>query len=328
MRPSALLSLAVALVLLAVARHDHGGLVPPSVESLKPGSNGGKALIVLYGVLARGLGYTWPYIRNAIIAPLEQDAGLAVTIVGIDIDVGSHHVDGQILDRSFFESSVVASQSDIMCANSSLRTRPSGALPFACVLSVTQDHVDADLRTLCRATAPGCLPKSQVKKIRTDSKSYNRLLAGMRCPPFASTSSTPPSKKRAKGEAQTPQLSMYSPSAMQNAYRQLHVEARVSEFLREYGPGYKLAIAMSADVLPLVNLRAAHALTAAEDESILLTPDQMDRFGVTNGFMVGNPKALMKVTGRLQDLILRHKFATEIDVADYEHPFIGQSQVA
>ena len=133
MRPSALLSLAVALVLLAVARHDHGGLVPPSVEPLKPGSNRGKALIVLYGVLARGLGYTWPYIRNAIIAPLEQDAGLAVTVVGIDIDVGSHHVDGQILDRSFFESSVVASQSDRMCANSSLRARPGGALPLSLI---------------------------------------------------------------------------------------------------------------------------------------------------------------------------------------------------
>lgn len=264
----------------------HPRLDPPAAGPLlrtaSQADGNGTAAVLLYGVLARAVRFTWPYLRRRVIGPLEA-SGLAIDLLGFDVDPGTQPVDGWVLERDHLAPP----------------SRP-GVVPFRQLFSLPQEAVDAKLRRLCNATLPGCDPRRP--KPGKTSLEYDP--AALRCPPMVA----PIKFRREWSEyyAGLPLAQPYSPPTQLNAYRQLHAEARLGRYLELHAPRYRIAVAIVADALPLVDLDVRAALSAADSTPrVLLTPNQNDREGFTNGFLVGHPEAVGKISRRLYDLAAR-----------------------
>ena len=232
-------------------------------------------------------------IERALVAPLRA-AGMAVTIVGVDVWPGDALVDHQRLRRE------------------SVRV-----VPYDHFESWDQATVDADLRRLCRTTEPGCArcakklaacPFPDYRKKLCPGHEYCAVPPRMRCPPFTAEASANPEKT---AYIQTP----YRPRMQLNAYRQLHTEARVALHLNRTAarargvgqtsvltaPRSMVAIALGSDFAPLANftISVADVLAASRDPSTLYTSNQNDRGGFTDGFLLGHPTPVVRVLSRL-----------------------------
>lgn len=80
-------------------------------------------------------------------------------------------------------------------------------------------------------------------------------------------------------------------------------------------------VALCGDFLPLNNLSVADVLEASNEPSTLLTSNQNDRFGFTDGFVAGNPLAVAKVLGRLDDVLKGRLVNTTTTYGDFESGF-------
>ena len=86
-----------------------------------------KAVVGLFGVVARSIVQTWPQIKKMVVEPLEQ-SGYQVDIAVANIDVGSAPVDG-----------VMLKQSDVT------------VIPYQHYHSMPQKKVDQAIRQACQA---------------------------------------------------------------------------------------------------------------------------------------------------------------------------------
>ena len=303
-----------------------------------------RVAIVLYGVLARSLRMAWPHIRQAIVAPLET-AGCTTELLGVDIDVGDAVVDGVKLGgRALFTPHAEGGR-----GRSSGRAGHAVAapplVPLAHLLSMPQAKVDERLSRLCGASAPGCVPSNHTPPptnaaaaatAATSSMSYGRYIPTgaartVRCPPLVSDLVYPTRREEmarlyasdasAALRAGARLMRPYHEAAMVNAYRQLHTEWRVGQYLHARAHRYDAAVALTADAVPLMNLSARDVLAAAEHGRALLTSDQNDRQGYTNGLVAGHPLTMARVLRRLYDLAHGRMPAVAEVPTDYEGIF-------
>lgn len=113
-------------------------------------------------------------------------------------------------------------------------------------------------------------------------------------------------------------MATYPAFAMQNAYRALHTEQRVAFFLRSAaGRSLDVAIALSPDIEPLDELNVSDVLLVNQTPAMVLGSDQNDRYGYTNGFLIGKPAPLARIMGRL-DQLLKSRLPAEGLPTDYE----------
>ena len=297
-----------------------------------------RGVVVLYGVLARSLKWTWAHIRETIVAPLEA-AGFSIELIGFDVDVGDMIVDGVTTrDRRSLFTTDLGSSSDrsrsAIGRGGSPKASSPPFVPLSQLFSMPQAKIDEKLKRLCGASAPGCVP-ARLRPIGRPNQTHGRYTptgAGrtVLCAPLVSDLVYPmrmdEMKKLYASDAAALKkgiklMKPYHELAMINAYRQLHTEWRVGQYLRARGDHYGVAVAITADAVPLVNLSAAEVMGAAADRRVLLTSDQNDKQGYTNGFVAGHPDALARVLMRLQDVVQGRMPTVATMPTDYEGLF-------
>lgn len=235
--------------------------------------------LLLFGVVGRSIRKTWPHIQSRILSPLQRSSllPLGANVSVLYFDIDADSVDG--VKASPWESIL--------------------SPPHPNSTRIAQSEIDDELRRMCApAPRPGCVTQC----------APHLACAPARCPPFVD-----PAQDAGRGRMAT-----YDAGAMQNAYRALHAEQRVSFFLRSpVGRAMDVAIALSPDIEPLDDLNVSDVLLANQSSGILLGSGQNDRYGYTDGFLVGKPAPLARVTGRLGELVTS-RLAAEGLPTDYE----------
>ena len=91
---------------------------------------------------------------------------------------------------------------------------------------------------------------------------------------------------------------------VRNAFRQLHSEMRVGQFLRinvSRGlnvPRYDVAIVLGPDFHFAMDVEVADVRRAAAERGAVFTADMNDADGYTNGFYIGHPQPLSRIMSR------------------------------
>lgn len=148
---------------------------------------------------------------------------------------------------------------------------------FDMLHSIPQADVDAQIWRLCGGVL-GC---------------SNPRTGKQRCPPLAFPFSTT-QEVRKRGW-------LYGLSYLLNAYRQMHTELRIANFLAQpaFASRYAATIVMTADVAVLRHVSLPDVLRAAQEPHTLYTVNQNDRSGFTDGLLIGHPLPVTHVLSRL-----------------------------
>ena len=91
---------------------------------------------------------------------------------------------------------------------------------------------------------------------------------------------------------------------IRNAFRQLHSEMRVAQFLRSNVsrgldvPRYDVAIVLGPDFHFAMDVEVADVRRAAAERGAVFTTDMNDADGYTNGFYIGHPVPLARIMSR------------------------------
>jgi len=115
---------------------------------------------------------------------------------------------------------------------------------------------------------------------------------------------------------------VYSDAQMHNALRQLHAEYRVGQHIQAHASAYDVAIVAGPDFYFAANVSAADVRAAARPDHarVVFTSDTNDGLrgtGITDGFYIGQPSALLPVLSRFVELPGLVAQARRPD--DYEH---------
>ncbi len=105
---------------------------------------------------------------------------------------------------------------------------------------------------------------------------------------------------------------VYSARTNANAMVQLYNEQMVSDYVRVHAGRYEYVVASSADLLYMDRLNLTAVLRLQPGE-VLTSTQQDGANGYTNGFYIGAPDSIQRITSRLRDL---NHLLTE--VRDYE----------
>ena len=108
----------------------------------------------------------------------------------------------------------------------------------------------------------------------------------------------------------------YDAVTTMHAKRQLFSEFQVGTFLQQHQTDYAAAVVIGSDIYvprPLSPADIERVIQRKSGVEILTTNNNNGAGGVTNGFYVGNPKAISSVMMRLTDA------GNFPEVADYEH---------
>jgi len=100
-----------------------------------------------------------------------------------------------------------------------------------------------------------------------------------------------------------------------NALRYLYSEYRVGRFLSAHAQRFDVAIICRADLYLALDINVPHLHNAARNASFIYATRGNDGGGYTDGFFFGQPRALIPVLRRFEEL---PEFLSKASVIDYE----------